>query len=29
MEIGSMRSVLGGDNEKEMQGSDLDGCDIE
>ena len=24
-----MRSVLGGDNENEMQGSDLDGCDVE
>ena len=23
-----MRSVLGGDNENEMQGSDLDGCDV-
>ena len=29
MEIGSMRSVLGGDNENEMQGSNLDGCDVE
>ena len=29
MEIGSMRSVLGGDNKNEMQGSDLDGCDVE